>query len=365
MRSKQMKRRFGFESLETRRMFDGVITSTFQSGTLTLVGDVNANAVLITSTSPETVKVIGLDTTANSIVSPTLINTVSSKTYSNVINIIVDFSGGGTGINTGNDIIYVTGLTITGGLAIKGGDGNNKLTIGDFDNSGNEIDPSNNGFIGDVTIDTGVAITMGGGDNTISADQLAVHGPVGNNLNISAGDGTNTFSFDNTTIGHAAKIVETGSLDLTLDHFQANNLTVNTGIGNDDVELTNSTIAFQININTGFGNDLVDLEHDSAGSLTVALGAGNDQMTVDTMTVLHDSVIGAGIDNDTVDLTNFSSNTLNLELGTGDDTSTLTTVTITKMCTIDGNDGADSITLDHLSANNLMLTGGAAPTPFR
>src|SRR5260221_4897686 len=106
MRIKQIGRRLKFESLETRRMLDGVITATFQNGTLTLTGDNSDNAVLISNSSHGShgvVELIGLDTTANAIVSPTLINTHTSQSFKDVINILVNFSDGTTGANTGND----------------------------------------------------------------------------------------------------------------------------------------------------------------------------------------------------------------------------------------------------------------------
>ena len=82
MRFTKKNRRLGFEGLETRRMLDGVITTTFQNGTLTLFGDNAANAVLIASNSPGSIELVGLSTTNQSNqLSPTLINAVSSKIF--------------------------------------------------------------------------------------------------------------------------------------------------------------------------------------------------------------------------------------------------------------------------------------------
>ena len=310
MRNTQFTRQLRFECLETRRMLDGVITASLQNGTLTLQGDDAANAVLITSSSPGVVELIGLNTTnpSNQTVEQTFINTHTSQFFTGVTNIFVNFNGGTTGINTGNDKIFVTGLALTGGLGIQTGDGNNTYTIGQFDNSGDLIDPTYSSLIGPVSLATGLSIKTGGGDNTLVANQLTVNGAVGNNLNINSGDGTNSLSFSNTTVNHAANFTDTGALTLSFNQFQANNLTVVSGIGNDDITLSNSTIAFKINLNTNFGNDTVHLDHVHSDSLDVALGPGDDQLTAESVTVTHESTLLGGLDNDTVALTNFTPN---------------------------------------------------------
>ena len=75
------------------------------------------------------------------------------------------------------------------------------INVGQFDtstlvdNPGHAVDST---LFGAVTLGNGLAMNLGGGDNTVLLNQVTLHGAAGNNLNIKSGDGTSTFTINNT-----------------------------------------------------------------------------------------------------------------------------------------------------------------------
>lgn len=364
MRFTKKNRRLGFEGLETRRMLDGVITTTYQNGTLTLFGDNAANAVLITSNSPGSIEIFGLSTSQSSTTTPTLINAGSSKITTNVKNVVINLGNPTAGVNDGNDLVYISGINYNVAISVQSGDGNTLINIGQFDtsslldNNGQALASNITGLLGPVTLGNGLAMNLGGGENTILLNQVTLHGAVGNNLNIKSGDGTSTVTIENTVDSHAANIVDSGTLTLSFNNFTAANLNVVSGIGNDLITLSSSNISGKANFSTGFGDDTLNLDHDMLGSFDAAMAAGDDHITTDTVTVVGESTLVGGIDNDTIALSNFNAGTLSVQGAAGDDTLTAANVFVARKATFDGGDGADTIWLNGFNSTNLLVNGG-------
>ncbi len=102
----------------------------------------------------------------------------------------------------------------------------------------------------------------------------------------------------------------------------ANNLSVNTGTGNDRFDAESTNVLGTTSIRTGSGNDSMDLLEDTfVGGVTIALEAGNDILTIDGGTFQRGlSILSGGSvpDQDNLSLTGLNING-NLKIITGDD----------------------------------------------
>jgi hypothetical protein len=223
---------------------------------------------------------------------------------------------GGSGV----DSINADNFNVAGNVAINAGDGNNQITT-DFNVGG--AGPPTCFVQGALTITQGIgAATMlffevqVQGLTTINlGSSVPANSAVGSNVTFSdAGAGiafngglkittaaTNvgaeTITFQNTVAGVAIGgaglgITTTGGndvIDLSGVINTAGTL-INTGAGNDSVLLdgptTTSTFAGPFQMNTGDGNDTVEIGNagpvDFLNSVSVQMGAGNDSLTLAT-----------------------------------------------------------------------------------
>ena len=353
---------FGFERLETRQMLAGDVGFTVANNTLTLFGDPAANAVLITSSSAGVVEVTGLvqvaePLAAGQVAAPTTIGGNPSKFFLNINSIVVDFNGGLSTGNKGDDVVVITNLTLSGSVTIHTSDGDDIIALGQFDNSGGVVDPAVDGFLGPLTVQNGVSINVQAGNNKILANDVTIQGATGTNLGITGGDANDTISLANMSVAHATSINDNGATNLTLDHFSTNVLSASLGIGNDNVLIKSSSVNSSATINVNFGDDSVTVDQTHFGSLNLMLGPGNDLFIFTNSTVAQATFVDAGAGNDSV---NFGADTvhgLNVALGAGDDHLSITQSTV-GASTLSGGDGADTISLDHLQAASLNVTGG-------
>ncbi len=345
---KRTNRICAFESLENRRVLAGTVTTSLQGNVLTISGDDAANSVAVFNSSPGVVQVLGLDGT-----------TISGTTlYAGVTGINFNFNAGLAGVNKGNDVIVVTNLTLSAGLAIAAADGNIIVAIGQFDNTGGLVDSAVDTHLGSVSIGNGLGINLGNGTNTVVANDATVQGGVGLNFALVSGTGANTFTLENFSVAHAALFNDFGPLTLILDHFDAKNLTIASSIGNDSISLSNCTIAQKFILGSTFGNDIINLDHVTADSMNIALGPGIDQLTAETVNVTHAFNLDGGANGDTIEMTTVTAGTLTVFLSAGDDSFTLTSSAAGRI-TISGGEGTDSITLTGVNANQLTVGGGA------
>lgn len=364
---------FAFEKLETRRMLAGTITSSLQGNVLTIFGDDAANSIAVFNSSPGVVQLLGLDGTTIS----------GTSLFTGVAGINFNFNAGLTGVNKGNDVIVVTNLTLSAGVAITAADGNIIVALGQFDNTGGLVDAAVNSHLGALSIGNGLGINLGNGSNTVVANNVTVQGGVGLNFALVSGIGANTFRLQNFSVAHAALINDFGPLTLNVDHLTAKNLTIAGSIGNDSISLSNCTIAQKLILGSTFGNDTIDLDHVTAGSFNIALGPGIDHFTAETVVATNAFKLDGGADADTIVLSNCTVGTLTTILGgdgadsitltdhatnglylgggAGNDTILLTTVHVNRLATINGGLGGDAVTLDAFSATTLIVTLGDGP----
>ena len=356
------RKSLGFERLETRRMLAGDVGYSVANNTLTLTGDSAANAVLITSSSDGVILVKGLvqvaePVAAGQVAQLTTIGGNPSKFFLNINSIVVNFNGGATTGNKGDDAVVITNLTLNGSVNIHTSDGDDIVALGQFDNSGGLVDAAANSSIGPLTINNGLTINVQTGDNKIVANKVSIGGAAGTNLGITGGDGSDTITLTNVAVAHATSINDNGAANLTVDNFYTNVLAMSLGIGNDNVSITNATINSSASIDANFGNDSLNFDHDLFGSLSLTLGAGNDQLHLSNSKVAQGTSLDAGAGNDTVDFNTALLNSVNVTLGTGDDHMSIEASTM-GATTLAGNDGADTIGVDNLHASSLAVTGG-------
>jgi large repetitive protein len=230
-----------------------------------------------------------------------------------------------------------------------------------------DIDPSLGTLtMGAVTLGQAMTINMGGGTNYLRVGQANFNGPAGNDLAINAGEGSTTASFDQTAVLHLANFTESpnsGSVILTLDHFSANYLNVQTSIGNDSISLTDGThINAAITMNLNLGDDVVDFDGVTAGSVSLLMGQGANEFTGTSDIITNGTSISGGAEADTVDISGGSTGSLTTTLAGGGNTISLTNLTIANAASIGGGLGtttlADSVTLNNVTAGSLSMTAG-------
>ncbi len=292
------KRVLKLESLESRQLMAGDVAAVFSRGTLFITGDDLDNAVLVTKVGSQ-VQVVGVPDAnfENTIINgePVDANNFSTLFFSGVKNINFNMNGG-------NDSVGVSGITLDN-LVVKMDDSNdngNDLVLigGDF---GIEGRTSLNYFLndgipgdfidfgtGNVTVKKSLTVTTGAGDDLVAESALSV-----------------------------------GACNV-----------LNTGDGDDDVffDIFNGrgTSAFSLDIGTGGGNDVVELNQTKA-----TLGR-----------------VGTGADSDVVRITDSKFTNLDVKLGAGDDFLTIQAVRAT-LATFDGGPGDDIYT--NLGGNNIRV----------
>jgi hypothetical protein len=357
-------------------MLDGNITATVVNHVLTLRGDTAYNGVAVTESSNGVIEVIGLNQGVNSgnqAPLPTTINGQSRKFFTGITSINIDLNDGHVGTNEGNDAIVLTNLTLSGSVNINTGDGTDFIGVGQFDNTGNLVDSSVNSLLGPVQILSGLAINGQGGDDKIIVQNADLRGPAGPNLSITGTDGSDTVTLQDVTVVHALNVTNTGEIVLNMDTISTNVLNISTGVGNDQISLTNSTVKSNASILTSFGNNTVTFNTVNLGSLSTALGSGDNTLSATGMTVAHSTSITAGGGNDSVTFNSVTGRVMDIALGqaetsgvaAGNDTITLNTVTAASLSLKGGRGlGIDNFSLTGVTvANGLTInTGPGADT---
>jgi hypothetical protein len=223
----------------------------------------------------------------------------------------------------GDDTVQLNGANITGNTTLNVGSGANDVTSADAAGAGGLIESgalSVTGGAGDDTVDlsgaqvTGnVTTTLGGGDNSfLSTGSTAA--TFGGNVNF-----TTTDKGDNQFV-----IVGGGNANSI-----AGGLTVNTGAGDDTVNVT-TNVGGNLSINTGTSpdGDLIDCSDGVVtGTATIKSGnAGNiyGGLQIWGMTFKHATTLGTGTGTNSVDIEGCDFGSLggafNLTSGAGADT---------------------------------------------
>lgn len=265
------------EILESRQVLAGNVLATVSEGVLTIRGDAKANNIQVNPQENGTVTVSGLDGTR--------INFLLSRsfTFTGVQNIVVE-------MNAGDDVVSV-------------GNGQVDAVI-----------------LNDLQIDTAA------GDDTVNLRRLSVR----DDVTVTTGDGSDVVKVDSLNVGGQG--VNSNQNDLLIDTsristsgvdqdqvtlfrtFVARNATITTGADNDTVVNDDrplfvvgiptatpfTDVLGNLNINTGDGNDSVDLDLVRVGQdLTADLQDGNDQFVIRRSLVIEELFVDGGDDNDT------------------------------------------------------------------
>jgi hypothetical protein len=282
---KERRRRLGFESLETKRVFAGAVSAEILGdGTLQLVGDLSPNAVEVSGNgnagevriTPLADLATGQQTTVNGSSSPIVLTGVT---------------GGLTaGLNAGNDELYVKDYAFTGNGRIWGQAGADTIRLGalvTYGRSGTgdvsfggslRIDEYQDTsaadgdyiFLGRVVVDEYIDILGYHGNDTVKFYNVYALGqrmpPGSDPLRLSGNDGNDVFDIAYTTVH--------GDVWMSTDGLYG---------GNDVVSVITSVF---------YGGTYIDVWH---GVNTVALNANQFLKTLE---------IYSEIGNDTIILTN-------------------------------------------------------------
>ncbi len=267
-----LNRGLNLESLESRELMAGDVKAVFSKGALSIKGDDLDNAVLVFKSGSQVVvagvpDAFGENTIVNGI--PVDGNNFSAKAYSGVKSITFN-------MNEGNDSVGVTGVTLDS-MSIKMDDVNDfgddlVLIGGDFDilsltsilyfqSGGIPVDFINFGT-GNVVIRKNLSVDTGLGDDLVAESALSVAGT----NSVSTGDGNDNVLF-NSFLGRGTN---------------AATLKIDTGLGNDGVDLTRLR-ATTASIDTSVGFDVLNITDSSFKNLKVQLSAGDDTLNLDSV----------------------------------------------------------------------------------
>jgi hypothetical protein len=284
-------RKLSFQQLETRQMMSGTpignVTATQKNGTLTIKGDNNSDGIEISQSANNQLIITGMQGNVVGVsTNPTKVNGKTTPVVFNGVTGDVNITFG-----TGNDFLLVSNapeygtnldssamLYLPRNLSVNMGNGNNELTMGS------------------VTVGGKMSVTCGSGDDqlgilTANIGSSAVNGGA-NDCTINLGGGNNTITLGWVSVERDLQILDTASKSdqiVMYEDYAGRDLLIETGAGNDSVQLAGVDAASLLDIYTGAGEDQVTLG--SVGPLTGAVEAG-DQIWVD---------LGAG--SDTLDFT--------------------------------------------------------------
>jgi len=202
-------------------------------------------------------------------------------------------------VNIGGDLVVLTGngnddacvsfATIQGLLNVQTGGGNDEVSATEFDAgqvlmvTGNGNDSVNaNAFDSDRTV---VVDTGSGADSVLLS-------------NFSAGQGFGPN--EQRGAGYVTVVTGAGNDEAELTSFEADGVVVDTGGGNDGspavretpITVANATIKHQLTVVTGGGNDLVAITTVQAHDIVVDTGSGNDGTETDPIEVADVTVAG-------------------------------------------------------------------------
>lgn len=317
------KARAVIEALEARQLLSGNVTATLAKGTLTIQGDGGDNVIQIESTT----NIGGNPTiTVANVNNPTSINGHASADFaaSAVNNLRIN-------MQNGNDQVYVfVGLPNT--VTISVGSGNDTVGFG----------PSS-GVGGGNQVLTANSLSITASSKSATSDSIYVTNSTINALSISTGSGNDIVRIGIDNTGSANGVCTIGSLAIDSGNGNSKLVTPSNQEAGDTVVVFNSTITGSSTINTGSGDDFVELFDSSFGSLTInthdagltAANTSGDEIYASSIAVTGAVNITTGAGNDNVYVANLTSTKFNVSTGNGYDVIELQDVTATSG-TLDG-----------------------------
>ena len=282
MQSTSNRRRLVVETLEGRSMLAGNISVSVVDGSLTIIGDDQANGFAIEQTLTNSFRVRPKPTGGE----PTLINGVEAVflTFHGVTNDInISVNGGADDVEAGWD--FDSAILIPRNLVVDGGAGADDIL---------------------VNANTGVS-GRGGYVILRSADFVEpAHARVPKNF---VATGVKSFLFAGLQVTGDAVISGTAGDDhYVMDGDRFGNLKINTFAGPDVIRLAFSPqITGNVDIDTGDGDDKVSIGSLSADNLTVNLAQGADEFFAwGKSSIGHEARIFGGEGSDNVSLEGFN-----------------------------------------------------------
>ena len=215
-------------------------------------------------------------------------------------------------LGVGNDTILVGTTAVdetTGTLIFIGGDFNIITAKGNttVEEAALSVGGSENVNLGRGV--NGVFINDDEADDDRSSNDTESHVAIGRDLNVNFGDGDATFRANDAGIGHNVNVIHGGGGDATIElgavHVGRNILII-TGRGGDFVHIEGDTTAQDLFIDTGSGDDDVEFDPSDSASqstfktLEVFLGSGNDSLSLSTVVVTGRALFDGGSGNDTL-----------------------------------------------------------------
>jgi hypothetical protein len=301
------RRQLAVESLETRHALAGNVVAVLTEGTLTILGDQQANGVNIyydVATSKHVVS--GRDSGG----SATEINGAASPAeFAGVRHVQVWLGAGDDRLDFGTAGQCYT--RVPQKLSIMMGDGNDTVELGRAGNAVHGADP----VYHRLYVNKGIYVDLGSGDDQLAVanvktnKSLIVKAEGGNdeiafateftaggataptlfpvlikgNLHIHLGLGDDELTLLHARVGQNVKIVDPAGAAViaAADVGVAEKFDLNTGNANDQVIL-DFVAADQLNLHTNGGADDVKIEHSRFKRLNVRTGSGADDLTLRT-----------------------------------------------------------------------------------
>jgi hypothetical protein len=285
-----------FQQLENRLTMAGNVVASVSSHSLYLTGDSRANNLQIVQVGSGQYQVTGKDGTT--------INGQAQKTFSGVTaDLIANLYGGNDTLKIGYyaEMVSVPTTVFNRDVKVNLGSGDDKLYIYHTNvsddvtvNAGNGADQvylrySQVGFVG---VDSGLndcTINMGSNPAAGYQDFVDIRNTsFGHDLTI-------------TSTGYAPETDPTHWLDTQIymdDVYVVRNLSIQTGNGDDLLEIESADVNGQMKVLTGGGDDDFDLYYSFADQLTISLADGDDGLSLSGVTSHQASFDGGAGTND-------------------------------------------------------------------
>ena len=306
----------------------GVLTVTADNGNDSIVITCDGGDVKINGADPLDGAALCADVTSIVVNAGNGTNTVNIDRTGFPATTTVDITTG-----TGTDDIDVSNGA--GAVDVNAGNGTNAVTLAAIGAGDVTIDTGTGNDDIDVSAIVGVAdVNAGNGTNSIDIPSVtgnAIIDAVGGLLNLNAGNGTNTI--------HVGSVA--GDVDL------------DTGTGNDTVNLPN--VGGLLDMNVGNGTNDVDVTMTGSGTVVVLAGTGNDQLRIRDAAASVNIAAGNGTNNPVLVTGHTGSADITTTGGTGGDTVEIDSSTTGSVSVTTGG-GGDTVTVDAPNASSSSLT---------
>lgn len=385
-RQKSGERRLKLEHLETRAMLAGNVSVSVSGGNLLVRGDNSSNQIAIVQLDVGEYAVVGLNgTEVNGGTDPVVKSGVQN-------NIDVDLKKGNDVVAIGNDLEALelwadaSGITlpeidlpeeapdslkVPKHLNLRLGDGNDDAVViakvglqinADLGNGNDRL------IVQDSKVGGDFIVRGGNGHDYLYTDGTEV----ARTYNVNMGNGRNAVELWNSSIGRSAVIVtgkDADTIDIA-DSAIEDNLIVRTGSGHDDVfahshGAEGMDVGNNVDINTGSGNDYVDIAGDIDNLLVIVTGNGNDEVFLEDLEA-EDLVAVLGSGNDYLEAVNVEiGDDALLDAGSGNDRVYIEDSIVDDVFTALMGSGNDFLEICNSVAKRANLDGGSGRDELR